>query len=156
MATAIIDTSSMSTHELKANVLRHLYNGAGGAAVMLRLQSFGYRYGLPVDADLVIDVRFLPNPHYIEALRPQCGLDPDVAGYVLGQPVTSEFLERTSSWLTFLLPQYKAEGKCYLTIAIGCTGGQHRSVAIVEGLYKQLHANEYDVRVSHRDLVRER
>lgn len=156
-ATAIIDTSSLSVHELKASVLRHLYNDThAGSAMMMRLQSFGFRYGLPVDADLVIDVRFLPNPHYIEALRPQCGLDKEVAGYVLRQPVCAEFLQRTLEWLKFILPLYQNEGKRYLTIAIGCTGGQHRSVAIAEKLHAQLTAEEYNVRVSHRDLVRKK
>lgn len=156
-ATAIIDTSSLSVHELKASVLRHLYNDThAGSAMMMRLQSFGFRYGLPVDADLVIDVRFLPNPHYIEALRPQCGLDKEVAGYVLRQPVCAEFLQRTLEWLKFILPLYQNEGKRYLTIAIGCTGGQHRSVAIAEKLHTQLTAEEYNVRVSHRDLVRKK
>ncbi|MGC9518826.1 MAG: RNase adapter RapZ [Desulfuromonadaceae bacterium] len=156
-ATAIIDTSSLSVHELRASVLRHLYNDThAGSAMMMRLQSFGFRYGLPVDADLVIDVRFLPNPHYIEALRPQCGLDKEVAGYVLRQPVCAEFLQRTLEWLKFILPLYQNEGKRYLTIAIGCTGGQHRSVAIAEKLHTQLTAAEYNVRVSHRDLVRKK
>ena len=156
-ATAIIDTSSLSVHELKASVLRHLYDDVdAGSSMMMRLQSFGFRYGLPVDADLVIDVRFLPNPHYIEALRPQCGLDAGVARYVLGQPVCAEFLERTLEWLKFMLPLYRSEGKHYLTIAIGCTGGQHRSVAIAEKLHTELSADAYNVRVSHRDLVREK
>lgn len=158
MATAIIDTSSLSVHELKASVLRHLYNDAGaGASMGIRLLSFGFRCGLPVDADLVIDVRFLPNPHYIESLRPQCGLDHDVARYVLGQPITTEFLQRTATWLQFMLPLYRTEGKSYLTIAVGCTGGKHRSVAIAEELRARLSiADAYNVRVSHRDLVRER
>ncbi|MFO7832327.1 MAG: RNase adapter RapZ [Desulfuromonadaceae bacterium] len=156
-ATAIIDTSSLSVHELKASVLHHLYNDTGaGSAMMMRLESFGFRYGLPVDADLVIDVRFLPNPHYIEALSPQCGLDEDVARYVLSKPVSAEFLERTLAWLKFVLPLYQGEGKHYLTIAIGCTGGQHRSVAIAEKLQAELLAVAYSVRVTHRDLVRER
>ena len=156
-ATAIIDTSSLSVHELKASVLHHLYNDTGaGSAMMMRLESFGFRYGLPVDADLVIDVRFLPNPHYIEVLRPQCGLDEDVARYVLSKPVSTEFLDRTLEWLKFVLPLYQGEGKHYLTIAIGCTGGQHRSVAIAEKLQEELLADAYSVRVSHRDLVRER
>ncbi|MFN2257170.1 MAG: RNase adapter RapZ [Desulfuromonadaceae bacterium] len=156
-ATAIIDTSSLSVHELKASVLHHLYNDPGaGSAMMMRLQSFGFRYGLPVDADLVIDVRFLPNPHYIEALSPRCGLDNEVATYVLSQSVCAEFLERTTEWLKFLLPLYRDEGKHYLTIAIGCTGGQHRSVAVAEKLHTELSADAYNVRVSHRDLVREK
>jgi len=157
MATAIIDTSSMSVHELRASVLRHLYNDAGaGASMGIRLLSFGFRYGLPVNADLVIDVRFLPNPHYIEVLRPQCGLDHEVARYVLDKPVAAEFLQRTAAWLQFMLPLYRAEGKSYLTIAVGCTGGKHRSVAIAEELHARLVADAYNVRVSHRDLVRER
>lgn len=156
-STAIIDTSSLSVHELKASVLSHLYNDpSAGSNMMMRLQSFGFRYGLPVDADLVIDVRFLPNPHYIEALRPKCGLDEEVARYVLSQPVCGEFLEHTLKWLTFILPLYQNEGKRYLTIAIGCTGGQHRSVSIAEKIHKELLADAYNVRVSHRDLVREK
>jgi len=157
MATAIIDTSFLSVHELKASVLRHLYNDASaGASMGIRLLSFGFRYGLPIDADMVIDVRFLPNPHYVEALRPQCGLDHDVARYVLDKPVAAEFMQRTTAWLQFMLPLYIAEGKSYLTIAIGCTGGKHRSVTIAEELHTRLVSDAYNVRVSHRDLVRER
>ncbi len=157
ISTAIIDTSFLSVHELKASVLRYLYNDvSAGSSMGIRIMSFGFRYGLPVDADLVIDVRFLPNPHYIEALRPLCGLDPDVARYVLEKPVAAEFLQRTAEWLQFMLPLYKGEGKSYLSIAIGCTGGKHRSVAIAEELHSRLVADTCEIRLSHRDLIREK
>jgi RNase adapter protein RapZ len=114
--------------------------------------SFGYKQGLPLDVDLVIDVRFLPNPHWIDELRPLTGLEAPVRDYVLGQPATAEFLDRFEHLLEFLLPAYAAEGKSYLSIAIGCTGGKHRSVALSERLAESLRTQGYDPRVTHRDL----
>lgn len=154
-STVIFDTTELSVHQLKASVLLQL-NGSSENSVPLtvRLQSFGFRYGVPLESDLVIDVRFLPNPHYIESLRPLCGQDQPVRDYVLGQPVCQEFLDKTASWLAFLLPQYRLEGKSYLTISVGCTGGHHRSVAIVEALYSLIIDN-HSVKRFHRDLVKE-
>ncbi|OQY23153.1 MAG: RNase adaptor protein RapZ [Desulfobacteraceae bacterium 4572_35.2] len=154
-ATVVFDTTELSVHQLKASVLLQL-NGSSENTVPLtvRLQSFGFRYGVPLESDLVIDVRFLPNPHYVESLRPLCGQDQPVSDYVLGQPVCQEFLDKTASWLDFLLPHYSAEGKSYLTVSIGCTGGHHRSVAIVEALYSMIIVS-HNVKRFHRDLVKE-
>ena len=118
----------------------------------LIVTSFGYKQGIPLDVDLVMDVRFLPNPHWIEELRPQTGLDAPVREYVLGQPATNEFLHRFEHLLELLLPAYEAEGKSYLSIAIGCTGGHHRSVAIAEELAEWLRSIGHPPRVTHRDL----
>lgn len=154
-ATVVFDTTELSVHQLKASVLLQL-NGSSENSVPLtvRLQSFGFRYGVPLESDLVLDVRFLPNPHYVESLRPLCGQDKAVSDFVLGQPVCQEFLEKTASWLDFLLPQYRLEGKSYLTVSIGCTGGHHRSVAIVEALYGMIIPT-HNVKRFHRDLVKE-
>lgn len=155
MATTVFDTTALSVHQLKAAVLRSLHGSSDVVVPMIvRLQSFGFRYGVPLESDLVIDVRFLPNPHYIEALRPLSGCDKPVRDFVLEQPVCRDFLERTRSWLGFLIPQYRQEGKSYLTVSIGCTGGHHRSVAIVEALRDYLKESQ-DVTISHRDLIKE-
>lgn len=154
-ATVVFDTTELSVHQLKASVLLQL-NGSCENSVPLtvRLQSFGFRYGVPLESDLVLDVRFLPNPHYVESLRPLCGQDQPVSDFVLGQPVCQEFLDKTATWLEFLLPQYRLEGKSYLTVSIGCTGGHHRSVAIVEALYAMIISTN-NVKRFHRDLVKE-
>ena len=117
-----------------------------------RVVSFGYKHGLPVDVDLVLDCRFLPNPHWVEELRPLTGLDADVRDYVLGQPAAGEFLEHLEGLLDLLLPAYVAEGKAYLTIAFGCTGGRHRSVVIAEAVAELLRARDLDPVVLHRDV----
>ena len=116
--------------------------------------SFGYKHGLPLDTDLVIDCRFLPNPHWVEELRPFTGLDESVRDYVLSQPLTSEFLAQINGLLETLLPAYVAEGKSYLTVAFGCTGGRHRSVAIAEAVAEALRERGFHLRVTHRDLDR--
>jgi UPF0042 nucleotide-binding protein len=116
--------------------------------------SFGYRHGLPLDVDLVLDCRFLPNPHWIEDLRPHTGLDEQVRDYVLGFPQTREFLRRLDDLLDLLLPAYVEEGKSYLTIALGCTGGRHRSVALVEEVAERLRLRGFAPRVTHRDIDR--
>jgi UPF0042 nucleotide-binding protein len=118
------------------------------------LTSFGYKHGLPLDTDLVIDCRFLPNPHWVDELRPLTGLDAPVREYVLGQPITDEFLQHLDAMLALLLPAYVAEGKSYLTIAFGCTGGRHRSVAIAEVVAAALREKGFDLRVAHRDVDR--
>jgi len=154
-ATVVFDSSLLSVHQLKAAVLRCLHGSSDLAVPMsVRLQSFGFRYGIPLESDLVIDVRFLPNPHYVEALRPLTGCDKPVRDFVLEQPECCEFLDRTRSWLAFLIPRYRQEGKRYLTISIGCTGGHHRSVAIVEALRDCLKESQ-DVTITHRDLIKE-
>ncbi|MBN2645176.1 MAG: RNase adapter RapZ [Desulfuromonadaceae bacterium] len=155
-ASVVFDTTSLSVHELKASVLRQLHGSADQAVPLtVRLQSFGFRHGLPVDADLVVDVRFLPNPHYVEALRPLTGQDSSVRDFVLNQPVCQQFMEKTVDWLGFLLPHYRREGKSYLTVAVGCTGGHHRSVAIVEALHRLLMSEGLTIRTVHRDLIKE-
>ncbi|MGE0157719.1 MAG: RNase adapter RapZ, partial [Geobacter sp.] len=123
----------------------------GSGHFNVELISFGFRYGVPLDANMVMDVRFLPNPHFIPELRPQTGLDDGVRQYVLEKPETDEFLKIFIKLLDFLIPAYRREGKSYLTIAIGCTGGRHRSVAIVEETARQLRDNGLQVRCSHRD-----
>jgi UPF0042 nucleotide-binding protein len=118
------------------------------------LVSFGYKFGLPVDADLMFDARCLPNPHFVEALRPLTGQAPEVVEYVLGFAQTLGFLERTLAFLTFTVPLYVQEGKAYLTIAVGCTGGRHRSVVLVEELARLLREVGHEVSVGHRDIDR--
>jgi len=148
----VLDTSSLNVHELRARM--HGYF-AGDAVTGLRLNivSFGYKYGVPVDADLVADCRFLPNPHWVPELRALSGLDASVRDYVLGQPAATAFLEAYLSVLEVSLPGFEREGKRYVTLAVGCTGGKHRSVAMAEQLAARLTGR--DVTVSHRDLGRE-
>lgn len=149
----IIDTSDLNVHQLKAKLM-----GAFEVSVSERLQvaveSFGFKHGLPLDADVVMDVRFLPNPHWDENLRPLSGLDQAVKDDVLSRPQAIEFLRHFQALLQSVLPHYASEGKSYLTIAVGCTGGRHRSVAIAEEIGHGLRASGQPVRVSHRDLGR--
>ncbi len=151
-ATAIIDSSRLTPHQLRDMVVRRVRGAGEALPLVVHLQSFGFRYGLPAESDLVMDVRFLPNPHFVPELQPLTGRDPQVRDYVLAQPETREFLERFESLFTFLLPQYRREGKSYLTVSIGCTGGQHRSVAIVETLRDRFAAAEVSLEVVHRDI----
>jgi UPF0042 nucleotide-binding protein len=153
MADRIIDTSAFTVHELRAALRARLETPESGA-MTISLVSFGYKYGLPTDADLALDCRFLPNPFFVEDLRPKTGLDPTVAEHVLGRPDATEFLEHVLALLRFTLPRYQHEGKSYLTIAIGCTGGRHRSVVLVETLRERLAALGHRVLVRHRDLER--
>ncbi len=148
----IIDTTSLSVHQLKSRITDAFVNEADSAAMRTAITSFGFKHGIPLDVDLVMDVRFLPNPHWIEQLRPLSGLDEPVRCYVMDQPDTVDFLSRFEHLLELLLPAYANEGKSYLSIAIGCTGGQHRSVAISEELAVWMRAQGYQPRVSHRDL----
>jgi UPF0042 nucleotide-binding protein len=120
--------------------------------LQVAVESFGYKHGLPIDADIVMDVRFLPNPHWEEALRPLTGHDPAVRDYVLERAVTSRFLDRFESLLVELLPSYQGEGRTYLTIAVGCTGGRHRSVAVANELARRLGEHGVAARTTHRDL----
>ena len=154
-ATRVIDTTNTSVHELRRILVAHFGPASGGAPRMVtRLVSFGFKYGTPVDADVVLDVRFLDNPYFVPELRPLSGLDPAVSRHVLGSPETQEFLRRTRELLQFVMPKYEREGKSYLTIAIGCTGGRHRSVMIAERLRRALSAlPAAHVRVRHRDVT---
>jgi UPF0042 nucleotide-binding protein len=153
LADVVVDTSDLNVHQLRERIL-DLFTDHARPDVGLRIAvvSFGYSHGLPRDADLVFDCRFLPNPHWIPELRPHTGLDSDVRDYVLGQPAAKEFLKRTDELLALLLPAYVDEGKAYLTIAIGCTGGRHRSVAIANALCGLIEARGYDVNIAHRDV----
>jgi len=151
-ATSIIDTSEFNVHQLRDRVIRLVRGEEGSSRFAVELVSFGFRYGVPLDANLVMDVRFLPNPHFVPELRSHSGLEPEVREFVRKQPTTAEFISRFQNLLEFLLPCYRREGKSYLTIAIGCTGGRHRSVALVELLAEWLDSTSTDVRISHRDL----
>jgi UPF0042 nucleotide-binding protein len=151
-ADVLVDTSGYTVHQLKARIIDTVSRSPEGAGPALTIRSFGYKYGAASDADLVFDVRFIPNPYFIETMRHLTGLDEDVSQFVLGREETYGFLELTMKLLCFLLPKYEAEGKSYLTIAMGCTGGQHRSVAIAEQLGRELSDAGFSVKVRHRDL----
>lgn len=154
-ATAVVDSSGLTPHQLRARVVQ-LVKGEGGAApLVVRLQSFGYRYGVPLESDLVMDVRFLPNPHFMDELRPLRGVDPPVSRFVLAQPACREFLDHFQKLLSFLMPHYRREGKSYLTVSIGCTGGRHRSVATVEAMRPALAGEGIVLEINHRDLAKE-
>lgn len=151
-ASIVIDSSGLNPRQLGEKVLNTLCDRLVEPTLIVLLESFGYRYGLPADADLVLDVRFLPNPHYIDELRPLTGRDERLRNYVLGQSACQEFLQHLHRMLKFLLPHYRSEGKSYLTIAIGCTGGRHRSVSIVESLLHDFPDQEATLQLSHRDI----
>jgi len=153
LADVVIDTSHYNVHELRQFITER-FRERGKRPLLLSLVSFGYRYGVPPDADLVFDVRFLPNPHFVARLRPLSGKDQRVARYMRSFPQTGEFLRRIESLLSFLIPHYIREGKSYLTIAIGCTGGRHRSVMLAETMRRALARRGYPARVTHRDLAR--
>ena len=154
LADEVVDTTTLNVHELKRLVTRRFAAG-DGARLGITLVSFGFRFGIPTHADMVLDVRFLPNPFFIPELKPSPGTDPRVAGFVLGQPDAKAFMERLTEMLGFLLPRYRAEGKSYLTIAVGCTGGKHRSVALAAALAERLEAAGQPVRLWHRDVEKE-
>jgi UPF0042 nucleotide-binding protein len=155
-AQAIIDTTELSPRQLKDKLLSlFIQDEQQASSMQVTVQSFGYKYGPPLDSDLIFDVRFLPNPHYDLALRPFTGMDQPVKDFVLEHPVTKEFLARFTDMISFLLPHYLAEGKTHLSIGIGCTGGRHRSVAIAQYLVHQLRGNEYRVVENHRDVNRQ-
>jgi len=155
MADRTIDTTSLTVHELRRAFMTLSQHGAAGEAMIVTIVSFGYKRGIPVDADLLFDVRFLPNPHYDLRLRPLTGLDPEVNGFVMDSPGTREYLERLFGLLDFLFPRYAAEGKAHLTIGIGCTGGRHRSVAIAQLIGERYEKQGYYTVVRHRDLTRD-
>lgn len=155
-ATQTIDTSSLKPGQLKDQIVTR-FTGVGSNVMSVNVTSFGFKYGIPIDADLIYDVRFLPNPHYIDTLRPQTGQSAEVYDYVMKWPETQQFLVKLLDMLQFLIPQYRKEGKSQIVIGIGCTGGKHRSVAIAEYLGKMLAVGETErVRVSHRDSLRDR
>jgi UPF0042 nucleotide-binding protein len=156
MADRRIDTTSMTVHELRRAFMSLSQDESAGQRLIVTIVSFGYKRGIPVDADLLFDVRFLPNPHFVPALRARTGRDPAVVRYLRRTPITDEFVTRTRDLLRFLIPHYVAEGKRYLTIGVGCTGGRHRSVAVAETLKRGLgRIDRVHVRVQHRDVGRE-
>ena len=154
-ADRIIDTSHFNVHELKTYLYDHFSESGGVRTLFVSVVSFGYKHGLPADADLVFDVRFFPNPYFVDRLRAKTGLDREVTEYLEGISEYVEFCARIEDLLAFLLPYYVREGKAYLTIAFGCTGGRHRSVAIADRIGRALLGPAYRTRVSHRDIVKE-
>ena len=152
-ADLVIDTSDLNVHQLKDRV-GHAFNVEREERLQVAVESFGYKNGLPLDADIVMDVRFLPNPHWEDELRPLTGHDPKVRDYVLETAAGSEFVDQFDALLASLLPQYLGEGRSYLTVAVGCTGGRHRSVAVAEELAARLRQRGIAVRASHRDVSR--
>jgi RNase adapter protein RapZ len=153
LADTVIDTSRMNVHELR-QLIRDRFGGRRRKTMLISVLSFGFKHGVPHDADLVFDVRFLPNPNFVAGMREKSGLDPDVREYVESQALTREFTNRLRDLLLFLLPNYVREGKSYLTIAIGCTGGRHRSVAIAEHMGDFLDEEGFKTKIIHRDLQR--
>jgi UPF0042 nucleotide-binding protein len=152
LADIVLDTSKFNVHELRAHIIERFHEKATEKSILVSIVSFGYRHGVPEDADLVFDVRFLPNPHFVPEFRPLTGRHPRVAKYIRSFPQTKEFIDRISDLLIYLLPHYIHEGKSYLTVAFGCTGGQHRSVMIAEEVGKRLRKAGYRVKVVHRDM----
>jgi RNase adapter protein RapZ len=147
----VVDTSKFNVHELRAHLTERFQKKSSEKNILVSCVSFGFKHGVPEDADLVFDVRFLPNPHFVPEFRPLTGRDPRVAKYIRSFPQTQEFINRISELLVYLLPHYVREGKSYLTISFGCTGGQHRSVMIAEDVGKHLRKAGYRVKVVHRD-----
>ena len=151
LADFVIDTSKFNVHELRAHIKERFLEQSAEKSLLISCVSFGFRQGVPEDSDLVFDVRFLPNPHFVPEFRPLTGRDHRVAKYIRSFPQTREFISRISDLLIYLIPHYIHEGKSYLTIAFGCTGGQHRSVMIAEEVGKRLRRSDYRVKVVHRD-----
>jgi UPF0042 nucleotide-binding protein len=157
VADTLLDTTRFNVHDLRAHIVSQFERGSTGKKdrnLTISVTSFGFKNGAPTDADLVFDVRFLPNPHFVPEFRKLTGKDRKVVNYINQFPQTKEFLDKTADLLTFLLPHYIKEGKSYLTVGIGCTGGQHRSVMITEELKKRLSAAGYRVHTAHRDIPR--
>jgi UPF0042 nucleotide-binding protein len=151
LATTLIDTSELNVHQLRELIIARIKGEQGAREMTVHLQSFGYRFGIPLEADIVMDVRFLPNPHFIPELKKFSGLDPKVREFVLGKTDTRIFLEKFQDMMEFLLPGYRREGKSYLTISVGCTGGRHRSVVVVEALRDFFADKNVNLRITHRD-----
>ncbi|MGD0367450.1 MAG: RNase adapter RapZ [Acidobacteriaceae bacterium] len=154
VADIVIDTTKFNVHELRAYIQNKFMRESDGKSLVISSISFGYKKGVPLDADLVFDVRFLPNPHFVPEFRNLTGKDPKVENYIIGFSQTREFLDRVTELLLFLLPHYISEGKSYLTLAFGCTGGQHRSVMIAEEVARRLARHGYGVKTAHRDMPR--
>ena len=154
VADIVLDTTKFNVHELRAHINAQFEREESDRNLTISSDSFGFKNGVPAEADLVFDVRFLPNPHFVPEFRKLTGKHPKVAKYVRQFPQTQEFLDKTTDMLNFLLPHYIKEGKSYLTVAFGCTGGQHRSVFIAEEMKKRLAAEGYRVKTTHRDMPR--
>jgi UPF0042 nucleotide-binding protein len=152
VADLLIDTSGLSVHQLRHQLVQLFGPENPGDALQLSFSSFGFKHGVPIDADMVLDVRFLPNPHWDEALRPFSGLDDSVRDFVLSQSLAEDFLTRVQDLLHLIVPAYVSEGRSYLTIAIGCTGGRHRSVSMAEEIGRRLTAAGHHPRITHRDI----
>ena len=151
VADLVVDTTKFNVHELRALLTERFQSAERKQSILISCVSFGFSKGVPDDADLMFDVRFLPNPHFVPEFRPFTGREPKVARYILSFPQTKEFIARISELLVYLIPHYIREGKSYLTIAFGCTGGKHRSVLIAEEVKKRLAKAGYNVKVVHRD-----
>ena len=151
LADLVIDSTQFNVHELRSFITRR-FKSPDRHTMLISVVSFGYKYGVPVDADLIFDVRFLPNPHFVPALRKHTGRDAKVRRFIRSFPQTGEFLKRMESLLAYLMPHYIEEGKSYLTIAFGCTGGKHRSVMLAEEIKKALEKRKYASKVFHRDI----
>jgi UPF0042 nucleotide-binding protein len=152
VADVVLDTTKFNVHDLRAHINSQFEREEGDRGLMISSNSFGFKNGVPAEADLVLDVRFLPNPHFVPEFQKLTGKHPKVAKYIRQFPQTKEFLDKTTEMLKFLLPYYIKEGKSYLTVAFGCTGGQHRSVFIAEEMKKRLAAEGYGVKTGHRDM----
>jgi UPF0042 nucleotide-binding protein len=152
VADTLIDTSNFNVHELRAHIQSRFGEEELKPQLLVSCLSFGFKNGVPLDADIVFDVRFLPNPHFVPEFRKRTGKDPKVAEYIRSFPQTEEFLERVSDLMLYLLPHYVEEGKSYLTVAFGCTGGQHRSVMMAEEMKRRLKKAGYQVKSAHRDI----
>lgn len=149
----IIDTSSLLTRDLRQEIERIFVQNEKYNNLFVTILSFGFKYGIPADADLVFDVRFLPNPYYVEELKPLTGNDKPIQDYVMGCPQAVEFMDKLEDMINFLIPNYILEGKNSLVIAIGCTGGKHRSVTLANELYRRLSDKDYGIKIEHRDIM---
>lgn len=154
LADRILDTTDYTVHDLRQAVERHYSEQDGGRPMVITVVTFGYKFGAPYDLDLLFDLRFLPNPHFVPELKLLTGEDKRVRDYVIARPESEEFLSKLLDFLNYVLPRYRAEGKSYLTIGFGCTGGRHRSVSVAFAIAERLRQAGYDVNVKHRDVAR--
>jgi RNase adapter protein RapZ len=152
LADHIVDTSDYTVHDLRQTIERYYSEEDAGRPMIITLVTFGYKFGIPYELDLLFDVRFLPNPHFVPELRPHTGEDSRVREYIMAKPDALDFLERLQGFIEYLLPRYRSEGKSYLTIGFGCTGGRHRSVAVSHLIAERLRMNGYEVSIKHRDI----
>ncbi len=154
LADRILETTDYTVHDLRQAIERHYADRDGSRPMLITLVTFGYKFGTPYDLDLVFDLRFLPNPHFVPELKALTGEDQKVRDYVTEQPGSREFLDRLRDFLVYLLPRYRSEGKSYLTIGLGCTGGRHRSVSVAVVMAERLRESGYEVNIKHRDITR--